>query len=248
MEPTEQPFFLILGGGGGIGSALARELHARGAALCLAGRDRQRLESAGSPLGAELAVLDARHFDEVQDLVRELLERRGRVDGIACCVGSIPLKPAHATSEQELREALEQNLFSAFAAVRAAGALLRERPASVALVSSVAASVGLANHEAIAAAKAGVEALARSAAATYVGRSLRVNAVAPGLVRTPLAQRLLANPALEKASAALHPLGRVGEPEEIARVLAWLLSAESSWVTGQVIHVDGGLSTLRSRA
>lgn len=248
MQDLCERSYLILGGSGGIGSALARALAARGARLMLAGRNLARLEALAHELGVQHSAVDARCFHLVQDVTQKLLEHSGRVDGIACCVGSIVLKPAHATSEADLQGALETNLFSAFAAVRAAASLPRDRPTSVALVSSVAASIGLANHEVIASAKAAVEGLVRSAAATYVGRAMRINAVAPGLVRTPLSARLLANEALENASAAMHPLGRVGEPEEIATVLAWLLSEQSSWVTGQVLHVDGGLSSLRTRS
>jgi NAD(P)-dependent dehydrogenase (short-subunit alcohol dehydrogenase family) len=118
---------------------------------------------------------------------------------------------------------------------------------SVVLTATAAARHGLANHEAIAAAKGGVIALARSAAATYAGKGLRVNVVAPGLVRTPMAARITATPAAEQASAAMHALGRIGEPDDVAPAYVWLLGAESSWVTGQEIGVDGGLATLRSR-
>jgi NAD(P)-dependent dehydrogenase (short-subunit alcohol dehydrogenase family) len=118
---------------------------------------------------------------------------------------------------------------------------------SVVLVSSAAARLGLANHEAIAAAKAGVIGLTLSAAATYAARGLRVNAVAPGLVRTPLTARITGSEAALKASTALHALGRIGEPEDVASAIAWLLDPAQSWVTGQVLGVDGGLATLRSR-
>jgi NAD(P)-dependent dehydrogenase (short-subunit alcohol dehydrogenase family) len=116
---------------------------------------------------------------------------------------------------------------------------------SVVLMSTAAAHVGLPNHEAIAAAKAGVEGLARSAAATYASRGLRFNVVAPGLVETPLSERITSSEAGRKASLAMHPLGRLGEPGEVAGVVSWLLGAESSWVTGQVFVVDGGLSAVR---
>ena len=118
---------------------------------------------------------------------------------------------------------------------------------SVALVSSAAARVGLASHEAIAAAKAGVIGLTLSAAATYAGRGLRFNCVAPGLVRTPLTARLTATEASSRASTAMHPLGRLGEPDDVAAGIAWLLDPRNSWVTGQVIGIDGGLADLRGR-
>jgi 3-oxoacyl-[acyl-carrier protein] reductase len=115
------------------------------------------------------------------------------------------------------------------------------------LVSSAAARLGLANHEAIAAAKAGVIGLTLSAAATYAARGLRVNCVAPGLVRTPLTARITGSPAATQASLAMHALGRLGEPEDVTAAIAFLLSPEASWVSGEVLGVDGGLATLRVR-
>lgn len=115
------------------------------------------------------------------------------------------------------------------------------------LVSSAAARIGFANHEAIAAAKAGVIGLTLSAAATYASRGLRFNAVAPGLVRTPMTERITANESAAEASIAMHALGRLGEPADVAGLIAWLLDPRNSWITGQVFGVDGGLASLRSR-
>jgi NAD(P)-dependent dehydrogenase (short-subunit alcohol dehydrogenase family) len=115
------------------------------------------------------------------------------------------------------------------------------------LCSTAAARAGFANHEAIAAAKAGVIGLTLSAAATYAPRNIRVNCVAPGLVDTPLAARITGSPAALQASTAMHALGRIGRPEDVASAMAWLLDPENSWVTGQVIGVDGGLGSLKPR-
>ena len=114
-------------------------------------------------------------------------------------------------------------------------------------MSSAAARVGLANHDAIAAAKAGVLGLTLSSAATYGPRGVRINAVAPGLVRTPLSARIVGNEASRKASEAMHVLGRLGEPDDVAAMIEWLVGPDSGWVTGQVFGVDGGLGTVRAR-
>jgi NAD(P)-dependent dehydrogenase (short-subunit alcohol dehydrogenase family) len=118
---------------------------------------------------------------------------------------------------------------------------------SIVLLASAVAQRGMINHEAIAAAKAGVVGLALSAAATYARYNIRVNCVAPGLTRTPLTAALTQNELTLKASAALHPLGRIGEPEEVASAIRWFLSPDQRWVTGQVLAVDGGLSTVQPR-
>jgi NAD(P)-dependent dehydrogenase (short-subunit alcohol dehydrogenase family) len=139
------------------------------------------------------------------------------------------------------------NLTSAFAAVRAGAQAMMKAGGSIVLVSTAAARIGLANHEAIAAAKGGVQGLALAAAASYASRRIRVNVVAPGLVRTRLTERVIANEAALKAFTAMHPLGRIGEPSDVAALIVWLLDPAHGWVTGQVIGVDGGLGTLRSR-
>src|SRR5262249_40565503 len=167
--------------------------------------------------------------------------------GVVNCVGSaLLMKPVHLTTDDEWAAALAANLTSAFLTVRAAVRAMTPAGGSVVLVSSAAARLGVPNHEAIAAAKAGVQGLALSAAASYASRGIRVNAVAPGLVRTPLTAGITANDATLKAFTALHALGRIGEPDDVASAIEWLL--DQTWVTGQVLGIDGGLATVPSRA
>lgn len=248
----DAPVHILIGGTGGIGAPLARRLAADGARVVLGARDAERLGALAGEVGGRAFTLDATRPEAVDGLVQQALEAYGRVDGLANLVGSIVLKPAHALRPEEFEETLRLNLHTAFYAVRAAVRAMQKNPepagGSVVLMSSVAAGLGLANHEAVAAAKAGVEGLARSAAATYAPKGIRVNAVAPGLVRTPLAGRLVASEAAVEASAQMHPLGRIGEPEDLTDALAFLLDRQrSGWVTGQTLSVDGGFSTVRPR-
>jgi NAD(P)-dependent dehydrogenase (short-subunit alcohol dehydrogenase family) len=237
---------LIVGASGGIGSALARRLTADGTRVALAGRDADRLGVLARETGGSVLTLDATRPAEVEAAAAQVVEEVGRLDGIANCVGSLLLKPAHLTSEEEWASTLALNLTSAFGAVRAAARSM-SAGGSVVLMSSAAARMGLANHDAIAAAKAGVIGLTLSAAATYAPKGIRVNALAPGLVRTPLTARITGSETALKASTALHALGRVGEPDEVAGAMAWLLHPGQSWITGQVLGVDGGLASVRSR-
>jgi len=240
--------YVILGAGGGVGSALVDLLAASGAQLLLGGRDAERLVPLVEKSGGHSFALDATVPSQVEECVRAAVERFGRLDGIANCVGSLLLKPAHSTSEDEWAATLATNLTSAFATVRSGARAMLRTGGSIVLVSSAAARVGLANHDAIAAAKGGVIGLTLSAAASYAARGIRVNCVAPGLIRTPLTQRLTANEASLKASAAMHALGRIGEPGEVAAAIAWLLDPGQSWVTGQVLGIDGGLASVRARS
>jgi NAD(P)-dependent dehydrogenase (short-subunit alcohol dehydrogenase family) len=237
----------ILGGGGGIGSALARLIVAGGGRVFLAGRDAAKLQAIAAEVGAASATVDASDLDAVDASATFAAEALGGLTGVACCAGSLLLKPAHLTTSLEWQSTLAANLTSAFGCVRAAGRLLKAEGGSVVLVSSAAARIGLANHEAIAAAKAGIMGLVLSAAATYARQKIRFNAVAPGLVRTPLTQGLVSSELAEKASVAMHPLGRLGEPEDVARAMAFLLDPSQDWITGQVLGVDGGLASLKTR-
>jgi NAD(P)-dependent dehydrogenase (short-subunit alcohol dehydrogenase family) len=198
--------------------------------------------------GSVTGVLDATSTSEVEKYVRSVADANDGIDGIVNCVGSILLKAAHQTSDEEWRQTISANLDSAFATVRAGARVMARSGGSIVLMASAAATVGLPSHEAIAAAKAGVIGLARSAAATYAGKGIRFNAVAPGLVDTPMSAGITGNEMMLKASIAMHPLGRIGKPEEVASVITWLLSDAASWVTGQVIGIDGGLSTVRGKA
>ncbi|MBM3979912.1 MAG: SDR family oxidoreductase [Planctomycetes bacterium] len=244
-DPT--PVYLVFGATGGIGSSLSRRLAGRGARLVVAARDSDRLRTLAAEIGAEPIPVDATRFDEANVCVDATVERFGRLDGVANCVGSLLLKPAHSTTEAEWMATVATNLTSAFAVLGAAAKAMTATGGSIVLVSSAAARVGLVNHEAIAAAKAGVIGLTLSAAATYATRGIRVNCVAPGLIRTPMTARLTANEASLKASTAMHALGRVGDPADAAGAIDWLLGPDSGWVTGQVLGIDGGLATVRPR-
>jgi NAD(P)-dependent dehydrogenase (short-subunit alcohol dehydrogenase family) len=156
------------------------------------------------------------------------------------------LKPAHVISDAEFDEVLDVNLRSAFYALRAfVRAVPRGRAASIVFFSTAATRIGLMNHEAISAAKGGVDGLVTAASATYASRAIPVNAVAPGLVRSNLTRRLTDNESSLQVSEAMHPLGRIGDPEDVAGLAAFLLTADAEWITGQVIAVDGGLSGIK---
>lgn len=239
--------FVVLGATGTVGGRLARRLVGRGDRVLLAGRDTASLEALGSELDQPTAAFDALDLESIDRVIETAANRFGRIDGVAHCVGSILLKPAHLVTDDLWHETLAVNLTSAFGVLRSAVKAMRSDGGSIVLVSSSAARVGLPNHEAIAAAKAGIEGLVLSAASTYADRNIRVNAVAPGLVRSGMTRALWENEASAAASEAMHPLGRLGEGDDIASAIAWLLDPENSWTTGQVLGVDGGLGSLRTK-
>jgi NAD(P)-dependent dehydrogenase (short-subunit alcohol dehydrogenase family) len=241
------PVYLVLGATGGIGSELSRQLAERDARLMLGARSSEKLETLAAELQAHHFPLDATQTDQVDRCVEETVNIYGRLDGIAHCVGSLLLKPAHLTSDAEWSSTLATNLTSAFVTVRAAARAMRRRGGSIVLTSSAAGRVGIANHEAIAAAKAGIIGLVLSASATYAKNNIRLNCVAPGLVRTPMTEHITKNEASLKISLAMHPMGRLGVPSDVAALIAWLLDPNQGWITGQVFGVDGGLGTVHAR-
>lgn len=236
----------IIIGTTGIGGALARLLHAQGAALHLISRHGERLVALAAELGASHAVADVTQPGQLEEAIAAV---GSPIDGLAYCVGSINLKPLSRISEVEALADFQLNALGAFRAVKAALPALKatEQPnASVLLFSTVAVQQGFASHVSVAMAKGAVEGLTRALAAEMAPK-IRVNAIAPSLTDTPLASFMTANPQTAAAIAAMHPLQRLGTPEDAAALGALLLSPQAGWITGQVIGVDGGRSSLRGK-
>jgi 3-oxoacyl-[acyl-carrier protein] reductase len=226
--------FLVIAASSGIGQATVSLLKNAGHSVFTTARDSNKITPD--------AVLDATDFDAVD----AVFAKAGALDGVVNCSGSFLLKPAHLTSKEQYQSVIDASLTTAFATVRAAGKHMN-KGGSVVLVSSAAAMEGLSNHEAIAAAKAGIIGLTLSAAASYAPINLRVNAVAPGLTETPLTASLTANETSRKFSESMHALGRLGKPEDVARAIVFLLDPQNNWITGQILAVDGGLSSVRPK-
>jgi NAD(P)-dependent dehydrogenase (short-subunit alcohol dehydrogenase family) len=245
-EKEDPTSFIVLGATGGIGSELSRILVSQGARLIIAARTEEPLRTLAQSLDAIPVVTDVTDPEQVDSLMVRAKDTLGTIHGIAHCVGSLMLKPAHRTSNEEWSAVMQTNLYSSFFVLRAGIDLLKSHGGAMVFISTAAALTGFANHEAIAAAKAGIIGLVRAAAATYANRGIRINAVAPGLIRTPLTAGILRSAAMEKASTAMHALGRIGEPRDVAEVASFLLQPSHSWITGQVYGIDGGLAHIRT--
>lgn len=236
---------LIYGASGGIGSTLARVLAREGYDLHLSGRDAARLSSLAQELGAGFTVADV---EDAESFPRVSAAAGDRLDGLVYAVGSINLRPLLRLSHEDFVRDFRLNSEGAALAIQAALPALKkaENGASVVLFSSVAVTQGFSAHASISMAKGAVEGLTRALAAELAPR-IRVNAVAPSLVETPLASALTANPQMAASIAQMHPMQRIGQPGDVAAMTSFLLSEKSGWITGQVIGVDGGRSRLRTK-
>lgn len=236
---------LIFGATGGVGSMLARRLHAGGTPLFLTARDADRLATVAGELNAAAHPADVLDEQAVTAVVNEAAADGG-LAGLAFCVGSIVLKPLKSVKADDFIEAFRINTVAAAMAVASARDALKQGSGSVVLFSTVAVAQGFTNHAVISAAKGGIEGLTRALAAE-LAPDVRVNAVAPSLTRTRMATPITANETMAKGIAQLHALPRLGEAQDQASAAAFLLDPQNSWITGQVLPVDGGRSRVRTK-
>ncbi len=229
---------LIVGGSSGIGLSLVKLLCEQNANIYVVSRS----ESEEWP--DDIHVLKADVTGNLDALEMFLPQQ---LHGLVYSVGSITLKPFSRLTAEDFLNDYQLNVLGAVRIIQQAIKPIKNAAgSSIVLISSVAARSGMPYHASIAAAKGAVEGMALSLAAEFATQQIRVNVVAPALIDTPLAQSLLSTPEKREVSAKRHPLGRIGQPNDISQMIALLLSDESSWMTGQVIGIDGGLGKLKT--
>ncbi len=243
---TDNKVAWIIGASGGIGKHVVSNLSDKGWTIVASARDENNLQELSKEKNIFTIPVDARNSELMQETAKKIKLEHQKIDAVILAVGSIFLRPTHATSSEQFMETINQNLLTAHNTISStARIMMKDKGGRIILFSSSAATVGMPNHGAIAAAKSGLEGLARAAAATYAKRGIRINVVSPGLTDTPLSANLLASDAAKEISNARHPIGRYGKASEVGDVAAWLASEAPDWITGETIHVDGGISNLK---
>ena len=232
---------VILGATGSIGSSLAKKLVESGEEVHLVGRDENSLSDLAKNLNSTFTVCDVLEENFSEKILNDLKD--GPINGLAYCVGSIDLKPLKLTKKSDFMQSFNLNLISATEVIKTLADNLKKNKGSVVLFSTVAAQRGFTNHTIIASTKAAVEGLTVSLAAEFAP-NIRVNCIAPSLTNSKIAEPMLKNKALADGIAKAHPLKRLGEGKDSASLAKFLITDDSSWVTGQIIAVDGGRSKL----
>lgn len=229
-----QKTILIVGASSGIGSTTAKLLLADGNNVLSASRNNPDINGLN-------------HYDvDITDSEPDLSFIPEVLDGLVYTPGTINLKPFHRLSVDDFKTDLDVNLIGAIKVLQAAfKSLKKSENGSVVLFSTVAAKLGMNFHSSIATSKGAIEGLGKSLAAEWSMHKIRVNILSPSLTETPLAERLLANDDKKEASNKRHPIGRFGQPEDLAHMTTFLLSEKSSWITGQIIGIDGGVGSLK---
>lgn len=227
---------VIIGCGSGIGLATAKEMH-----------KTQQVLGISRTKTSEIDNLNIQFYEKniLSDSLEDITFPE-KIDGLVYAPGSINLKPFNRITEEDFKNDFEINVLGAVKIIQKILPNLKKSDhASIVLFSSVAAKTGMPFHTSIATSKAAIEGLTKSLAAELAAQKIRVNAIAPSLTDTPLASQLLSSDERREASAKRHPLQKIGQPEEIAKMVVFLLSESGSWITGQTIGIDGGIGSLK---
>ncbi|MCY7351908.1 MAG: SDR family oxidoreductase [Cytophagaceae bacterium] len=228
--------YLVVGASSGIGREVAQRLIDQGASVYSASRQQPEGLTIARHFTFEALTPDTSTFAELPDVLH----------GLVYCPGTINLKPFNRLSLDEFRNDFQINVVGAVAVLQAClNPLKKAEGASVVLFSTVAAKVGMSFHSSVSASKGAIEGLAKSLAAEWAPSQIRVNAVAPSLTDTPMGHFLVNTPEKVDSSNKRHPLGRYGQPADIAAMSTFLLSDDAGWITGQIFGVDGGMGNLK---
>ena len=233
--------YLIFGATGSIGSNLAKLMVGKNHDVQLIGRDENSLNALSSELNCKYSVVDVLDEQSVKNLKNELEGQE--IAGIAYCVGSIDLKPVRAVKRDDFMKCFDLNFFPIVETIKNFQDNLKKNKGSVVMFSTVAVQRGFTNHSIIASVKGAIEGLTVSLAAEFAP-NIRVNCIAPSLTKSKIADPILKNKLIAEGVAKAHPMKRVGEGKDAAAMAQFLLSQDSSWITGQIIGVDGGRSKL----
>ena len=231
--------YIIFGATGSIGSSLAEMLSKDKSDIHLVARNQNEVEPIAEKLNCSFTVADVLKDGFIDKIKSDITEAKG----IAYCIGSIDLKPLKLSKEEDFNKCMKLNLYSAVEAIKGFQESLKKNKGSIVLFSTAAVHRGFTNHSIIASAKAAVEGLTISLAAEFAP-NIRVNCVAPSLTKSKIAEPMLKNTAIAEGIAKAHPLKRLGEGKDSASLAKFLITEDSSWVTGQIIAVDGGRSKL----
>ena len=233
--------YVIFGATGATGSALAHQLNEEKKACHLIAKNQDELEDLSSTYGYSYSICNVLNLNFIDQLVKDL--NSTEILGIAYCVGSINIKPFKSTQAKDFISSYVLNVVSVTEIIKAFQDNLKRNNGSVVLFSTVAAKRGFVNHSIISSAKAAIEGLTVSLAAE-LAPNIRVNCIAPSLTKSKMVKNVIKNSKIEESIAKLHPLKRIGEGIDVANLANFLLSKNSSWITGQIIGVDGGRAAI----
>ena len=234
---------IIIGGSGTIGSSIAKEIINEGYYPHLIGRNITSLKSVSEELQCTYDIVDV---TETNKLAQCLESYNDEIFGLAYCVGSINLKPLSFATEQDYIESFKLNTVGAILSIKSLQGSLKKNNGSILLFSTIAVKQGFINHSIVSTSKGAIEGLTLSLAAE-LAPEIRVNCLAPSLTESNMSKQIISNENIKKAIENMHPIPKIGHADDYGKISAFLLSENNKWITGQIIHIDGGRSTLRKK-
>ena len=235
---------IIIGGSGSIGSSIAKELQKKNYDPVLISKNKEDLELIANKLRCKYHVCDILDSEKLSETLKNLGEE---IYGLAYCAGSINLKPLKLTKENDFLESYKINTLGAINAIKATQDRLLKNKGSILLFSSIAVQQGFINHSIISTAKGAIEGLTLALAAEFAP-NIKVNCIAPSLTDAKMSRNMLKNENIKKAIETMHPIPKIGQGDDFAEIGSYLLSENNKWITGQILHIDGGRSTLRIKS